>query len=53
MDEAGHALVDQATRDAVLPSPGAIRVLVGDDEDDIRDLVCLAVVKAGLSLIHI
>ncbi|MCF6736755.1 response regulator transcription factor [Blastococcus sp. KM273129] len=29
------------------PAPGAIRVLVADDEDDIRALVCLAVRKAG------
>jgi CheY-like chemotaxis protein len=28
-------------------SPGRFRVLVADDEDDIRSLVCLAVRKAG------
>ncbi len=35
--------------DAV-PSP--IRVLVADDEEDIRALVCLAVKKAGCTVIH-
>ena len=49
MDEAEHALVDPAT-----PEPAAhpIRVLVGDDEDDIRDLVCLAVAKAGCTVVR-
>ena len=47
MDEAGHALVGTAT-----PEPAPIRVLVGDDEDDIRDLVCLAVVKAGCQVVR-
>jgi DNA-binding response OmpR family regulator len=46
VDEAGYALVDPAT-----PDP-PVRVLVGDDEDDIRDLVCLAVVKAGCTVLH-
>ncbi|NEK86990.1 response regulator [Blastococcus saxobsidens] len=32
-------------------SPGAFRVLVADDEDDIRDLVCLAVRKAGCDVV--
>ena len=47
MDEAGYALVDPAT-----PEPLPARVLVGDDEDDIRDLVCLAVVKAGCTVVR-
>ena len=47
MDEAGHALVDAATPDAV-----RARVLVADDEDDIRDLVCLAVGKAGCAVVR-
>ncbi|HEY4627556.1 MAG TPA: response regulator [Blastococcus sp.] len=29
------------------PAPARVRVLVADDEDDIRELVCLAVAKAG------
>ncbi|RZU30570.1 response regulator transcription factor [Blastococcus saxobsidens] len=37
--------------DSPLPSPGAFRVLVADDEDDIRALVCLAVRKAGCDVI--
>ena len=45
MDEAGHALVDPAT-------PEPVRVLVADDEEDIRDLVCLAVVKAGCLVVR-
>ena len=45
MDEARHTLVDAATR-------APIRVLVGDDEDDIRDLVCLAVAKAGCTVVR-
>ena len=31
--------------------PGRVRVLVADDEDDIRDLVCLAVRKAGCDVV--
>ncbi len=45
MDEARHTLVDPAT-------PAPVRVLVGDDEDDIRDLVCLAVAKAGCTVVR-
>lgn len=30
-----------------MPEAALARVLVADDEDDIRDLVCLAVVRAG------
>ena len=45
MDDAGRALVDPSTSDAV-------RVLVADDEDDIRDLVCLAVAKAGGTVVR-
>ena len=48
MDEAVHALVDVATPGEVAP---AVRVLVGDDEDDIRSLVCLAVKKAGCTVV--
>ncbi|MGY1985310.1 response regulator transcription factor [Blastococcus sp. SYSU DS0669] len=34
------------------PAPGgAVRVLVADDEDDIRDLVCLAVRKARCEVV--
>lgn len=33
-------------------SPGPFRVLVADDEDDIRDLVCLAVRKAGCDVVR-
>ena len=33
--------------DASLSPAAPVRVLVADDEDDIRDLVCLAVRKAG------
>ena len=44
MDEVAHALVDQAT-------PASVRVLVVDDEDDIRSLVCLAVRKAGCTVV--
>jgi DNA-binding response OmpR family regulator len=29
----------------------AVRVLVADDEDDIRDLVCLVVAKAGCTVV--
>ncbi|WP_245160394.1 response regulator [Blastococcus sp. CT_GayMR20] len=42
MDEEQHAL-------AAVGTP-AIRVLVADDEDDIRGLVCLAVAKAGCTV---
>ena len=48
MDEVGHLLVD-----AAIPGPAgptAFRVLVADDEDDIRALVCVAVDKAGGTL---
>ncbi len=45
MDEARHTLVDPAT-------PAPVRVLVGDDEDDIRNLVCLAVAKAGCTVVR-
>ena len=45
MDEAGSTLVDPATS-------APVRVLVGDDEDDIRDLVCLAVAKAGCTVVR-
>jgi CheY-like chemotaxis protein len=30
-----------------VPEAAPVRVLVADDEDDIRDLVCLAVTRAG------
>jgi len=43
VDEAVHAL-------AAVPTPETIRVLVADDEDDIRGLVCLAVAKAGCTV---
>jgi DNA-binding response OmpR family regulator len=45
VDDAGRALVDPST-------PGTVRVLVADDEDDIRDLVCLAVAKAGCTVVR-
>jgi DNA-binding response OmpR family regulator len=32
------------------PDPSPVRVLVADDEDDIRALVCLAVAKAGCTV---
>jgi DNA-binding response OmpR family regulator len=32
-------------------TPDVVRVLVADDEDDIRGLVCLAVAKAGCTVI--
>jgi DNA-binding response OmpR family regulator len=35
---------------AASPAPSAVRVLVADDEDDIRALVCLAVAKAGCTV---
>ena len=43
MDEALRAL-------ATVAIPDEIRVLVADDEDDIRGLVCLAVAKAGCTV---
>ena len=43
MDSALHA-TDAA--------PGRSRVLVADDEDDIRDLVCVAVRKAGCDVVR-
>jgi DNA-binding response OmpR family regulator len=36
---------------AAAPSPLPVRVLVADDEEDIRALVCLAVTKAGCTVI--
>ena len=35
---------------AATPDPFSVRVLVADDEDDIRALVCLAVAKAGCTV---
>jgi DNA-binding response OmpR family regulator len=35
---------------AASPEPSAVRVLVADDEEDIRLLVCLAVAKAGCTV---
>jgi DNA-binding response OmpR family regulator len=43
VDEAVPARTPVAT-------PDAVRVLVADDEDDIRGLVCLAVAKAGCTV---
>ena len=37
---------------AAPPAPLPVRVLVADDEDDIRALVCLAVGKAGCTVAH-
>ena len=38
--------------DEALPAPtAALRVLVADDEDDIRALVCLAVRKSGCTVV--
>ena len=34
-----------------LPDPQAPRVLVADDEDDLRELVCLAVGRAGARVV--
>ncbi len=45
MDETVSVLVPPAT--SASPS---VRVLVADDEDDIRALVCLAVTKAGCTV---
>jgi len=42
--------VDEAPL-APVATPEPIRVLVADDEDDIRGLVCLAVGKAGCTVI--
>jgi DNA-binding response OmpR family regulator len=42
--------VDEALL-ATVATPDLVRVLVADDEDDIRGLVCLAVAKAGCTLI--
>ena len=49
MDEAVHLLVDPATPDSA--GRPAVRVLVADDEDDIRDLVCVAVAKAACTVV--
>ena len=35
---------------AAIPDPSPVRVLVADDEEDIRALVCLAVAKAGCTV---
>ncbi|MFD2093581.1 response regulator transcription factor [Blastococcus deserti] len=45
MDEAVPVLVPP-----VAPDPAAVRVLVADDEEDIRALVGLAVTKAGCTV---
>ena len=45
MDETVSVLVP-----AGAPGPSPARVLVADDEDDIRALVCLAVAKAGCTV---
>ena len=45
MDETVSVLVP-----AAVPGPSPVRVLVADDEDDIRELVCLAVAKAGCTV---
>ena len=37
---------------AATGDPSPVRVLVADDEDDIRALVCLAVRKAGCTVTH-
>ncbi|TQN44263.1 response regulator receiver domain-containing protein [Blastococcus colisei] len=46
MDETVSVLVPPAA-----PAPSPVRVLVADDEEDIRALVCLAVTKAGCTVI--
>jgi DNA-binding response OmpR family regulator len=54
VDEAVHTLVPVAMPDPVpagMPEPLPARVLVADDEDDIRALVALAVTKAGCTVI--
>jgi len=43
--------VDEALPALAVATPSTIRVLVADDEDDIRGLVCLAVAKAGCTVI--
>ena len=45
MDETVAVLVPPAA-----PAPSPVRVLVADDEEDIRALVCLAVTKAGCTV---
>ena len=45
MDETMSVLVPVAS-----PDPSLVRVLVADDEDDIRALVCVAVAKAGCTV---
>ena len=45
MEESTTVLVPAAT-----PAPSPVRVLVADDEEDIRALVCLAVTKAGCTV---
>jgi DNA-binding response OmpR family regulator len=42
--------VDEALL-ATAATPAPVRVLVADDEDDIRGLVCLAISKAGCTVI--
>jgi DNA-binding response OmpR family regulator len=46
VDEVLHALVD-----VPLPAKAQVRILVADDEDDIRALVSLAVGKAGCTVV--
>ena len=48
MDDVLRVLPPVASSDEVAAPP---RVLVADDEDDIRGLVCLAVAKAGCTVI--
>jgi DNA-binding response OmpR family regulator len=45
VDETVSVLVPVAS-----PDPSLVRVLVADDEDDIRELVCVAVAKAGCTV---
>jgi DNA-binding response OmpR family regulator len=45
VDETVSVLVPVAS-----PDPSLVRVLVADDEDDIRALVCVAVAKAGCTV---
>jgi DNA-binding response OmpR family regulator len=47
VDETVSVLVPVAS-----PDPSLVRVLVADDEDDIRELVCVAVAKAGCTVTH-
>jgi DNA-binding response OmpR family regulator len=49
MDEAVPLLVAPAT--PATTGQAAFRVLVADDEEDIRDLVCVAVAKAGCTVV--